>query len=57
MLDAGCGTGLGRRDSIKNNFKNVDGVDFSQEMLILLTKKCLSIIKLVDLTKKLDYER
>ena len=33
VLDAGCGTGLVGEILFKNNFRNMNGVDFSQEML------------------------
>ena len=33
ILDAGCGTGLVGEILYNNNFKNVEGVDFSEEML------------------------
>ncbi len=57
VLDAGCGTGLVGEILYKNNFRNIDGVDFSQEMLdIANQKKIYQSLKLVDLTKKLDYE-
>ena len=57
VLDAGCGTGLVGEVLYKNNFRNIDGVDFSQEMLnIAHQKNIYQSLKLVDLTKKLDYE-
>ena len=57
VLDAGCGTGLVGETLYKNNFRNMDGVDFSQEMLnIAHQKNIYQSLKLVDLTKKLDYE-
>ena len=57
VLDAGCGTGLVGEILYKNNFCNIDGVDFSQEMLnIAHQKNIYQSLKLVDLTKKLDYE-
>ena len=57
VLDAGCGTGLVGEILYKNNFRNIDGVDFSQEMLnIAHQKNIYQSLKLVDLTKKLDYE-
>ena len=55
VLDAGCGTGLVGEILHKNNFKNVVGVDFSQEMLSVANHKNIyQSLKLVDLTKKLD---
>ena len=57
VLDAGCGTGLVGEILYKNNFRNIDGVDFSQEMLNIANQKNIyQSLKLVDLTKKLDYE-
>ena len=57
VLDAGCGTGLVGEILYKNNFRNIDGVDFSKEMLnIAHQKNIYQSLKLVDLTKKLDYE-
>jgi ubiquinone/menaquinone biosynthesis C-methylase UbiE len=57
VLDAGCGTGLVGEILYKNNFKNVVGVDFSQEMLnIAKQKNVYQSLDLVDLTKKQDYE-
>jgi len=57
VLDAGCGTGLVGEILHKNNFNNIEGVDFSQEMLnVANQKKIYQSLKLVDLTKELDYE-
>ncbi len=57
ILDAGCGTGLVGEILNKNNFKNLIGVDFSQEMLnIAKQKNVYQSLELVDLTKNLDYE-
>ena len=57
VLDAGCGTGLVGEILYKNNFRNIDGVDFSQEMLNIANQKNIyQSLKFVDLTKKLDYE-
>ena len=57
ILDAGCGTGLVGEILYKNNFKNIEGIDFSKEMLsIAINKKVYQSLKLVDLTKKLDYK-
>ena len=57
ILDAGCGTGLVGEILNKNSFKNLIGVDFSQEMLnIAKQKNGYQSLDLVDLTKKLDYE-
>ena len=57
ILDAGCGTGLVGEILNNNEFKNLIGVDFSQEMLnIAKQKNVYQSLNLVDLTKKLDYE-
>ena len=57
ILDAGCGTGLVGEILNKNEYKDLIGVDFSQEMLnIAKQKKVYQSLELVDLTKKLDYE-
>ena len=57
VLDAGCGTGLVGEILFKNNFCNIEGVDFSQEMLDIANQKNIyQSLKLVDLTKKLEYE-
>ena len=39
VLDAGCGTGLVGEILHKNNFNNIEGVDFSQEMLNIANQK------------------
>ena len=57
LLDAGCGTGLVGEILYKNNFRNIDGIDFSREMLNIASQKHIyQSLKLVDLTKKLDYK-
>ena len=57
ILDAGCGTGLVGEILFENNYKNVEGVDFSEEMLSVANQKNIyQSLRLVDLTKKLDYE-
>jgi len=57
ILDAGCGTGLVGEILSENNYKNVEGVDFSQEMLdVAIQKQVYQSLRLVDLTKNLDYE-
>ena len=38
ILDAGCGTGLVGIELKKHNYSNIDGVDFSQDMLNLVPK-------------------
>ena len=57
VLDAGCGTGLVGEILHKNSFNNIEGVDFSEEMLSVANQKNIyQSLRLVDLTKKLDYE-
>jgi len=57
LLDAGCGTGLVGEILHKNSFNNIEGVDFSEEMLSVANQKNIyQSLRLVDLTKKLDYE-
>ena len=57
ILDAGCGTGLVGEILSENNYKNVEGVDFSQEMLdVAIQKQVYQSLRLLDLTKNLDYE-
>ena len=56
ILDAGCGTGLVGEILSKNNFKNIEGVDFSEEMLSIANQKNIyKSLNLFDLTKKLAY--
>ena len=57
ILDAGCGTGLVGEILFENNYKHIEGVDFSQEMLdVAIQKQVYQSLRLVDLTKNLDYE-
>ena len=57
ILDAGCGTGLVGQILYKNNYKNIAGVDFSQEMIDrALKKNVYQSLSLCDLTKKLEFE-
>ncbi len=57
ILDAGCGTGLVGEILSQNSFNNIEGVDFSQEMLNEATQKQIyQSLRLEDLTKNLDYE-
>ena len=53
ILDAGCGTGLVGEILSEKNYKNVEGVDFSQEMLDDgNTKTSISIIKISRFNQK-----
>jgi len=57
ILDAGCGTGLVGNILYNKNYKNIVGVDFSQEMLNrALKKNVYQSLSLVDLTQKLHFE-
>ncbi|MBT8009601.1 MAG: class I SAM-dependent methyltransferase, partial [Gammaproteobacteria bacterium] len=57
ILDAGCGTGLVGEILFENNYKNIEGVDFSQEMLDkAIQKQVYQSLRLVDLTKNLNFE-
>ncbi len=56
ILDAGCGTGLVGIELKKNGFINIDGVDFSQNMLDLVPKEIYKTIKKIDLNKPLKFK-
>ena len=47
ILDAGCGTGLVGIELKKHNYSNLDGVDFSQDMLNLVPKNIKRVAVLV----------
>ena len=53
ILDAGCGTGLVGIELKKCGYSNIEGVDFSQNMLDLIPKGIYKKIKKVDLNKPL----
>ncbi len=53
ILDAGCGTGLVGIELKKYGYSNIDGVDFSQEMLNLIPKNIYKKIEKIDLNKPL----
>ena len=55
ILDAGCGTGLVGIELKKHNYSNLDGVDFSQDMLNLVPKNIYKTLDKVDLNKPLKY--
>ena len=55
ILDAGCGTGLVVIELKKNGYSNIDGVDFSQDMLDLVPKKIYKKIEKIDLNKSLKF--
>ena len=56
IMDAGCGTGLVGEELKKIGFKNIVGVDFSQEMLDLVPKDLYQKLELADLNKSLKYQ-
>ena len=56
ILDAGCGTGLVGIELKKNGYSNIEGVDFSQNMLDLIPKGIYKKIEKVDLNKPLKFE-
>ena len=57
ILDAGCGTGLVGEILHEKKFKNIVGIDFSQQMLDqALKKNVYKSLGLADLTKKLTYK-
>ena len=56
ILDAGCGTGLVGIELKKHNYSNIDGVDFSQNMLDLVPKNIYKSLNNVDLNKPLKYK-
>ena len=55
ILDAGCGTGLVGIELKKYGYSNIDGVDFSQDMLDLIPKKIYKKVEKVDLNKPLKF--
>ena len=56
ILDAGCGTGLVGIELKKNGYSNIEGIDFSQDMLNLVPQKVYKKIEKVDLNKPLKFE-
>lgn len=56
ILDAGCGTGLVGIELKKCGYLNIDGVDFSQNMLDLIPKDIYKKIEKVDLNKPLKFK-
>ena len=55
ILDAGCGTGVVGECLNKDGYSNLEGVDYSQQMLDKAREKCIySTLNLSDLTKTLD---
>ena len=56
ILDAGCGTGLVAKELKRLGFKNIIGVDFSQDMLDLIPQNIYQRLDLVDLNDTLKYQ-
>ena len=56
ILDAGCGTGLVGIELKKCSYSNIDGVDFSQNMLDLIPQGIYKKIEKVDLNKPLKFK-
>jgi len=56
ILDAGCGTGLVGIELKKCGYSNIDGVDFSQNMLDLIPQDIYKKIEKVDLNKALKFK-
>ena len=55
ILDAGCATGLVGIELKKSGYSNIDGVDFSQDMLDVVPKKIYKKIEKIDLNKSLKF--
>ena len=56
ILDAGCGTGLVGIELKKCGYSDIDGVDFSQDMLDLVPQDIYKKIEKVDLNKPLKFK-
>jgi len=56
ILDAGCGTGLVGIELKKYGYSNIEGVDFSQNMLDLIPQGIYKKIEKVDLNKPLKFK-
>jgi len=56
ILDAGCGTGLVGIELKKNGYSNIEGVDFSQNMLDLVPQNIYKKIEKIDLNKPLKFK-
>jgi len=56
ILDAGCGTGLVGIELKKKNYFDIEGVDFSQDMLNLIPKGIYKKIDKIDLNKPLKFK-
>ena len=56
ILDAGCGTGLVGIELKKYGYTNIEGVDFSQNMLDLVPRSIYKKIEKIDLNKPLKFK-
>ena len=56
ILDAGCGTGLVGIELKKYGYSNIEGVDFSQNMLDLVPQSIYKKIEKIDLNKSLKFK-
>jgi len=56
ILDAGCGTGLVGIELKKCGYSNIDGVDFSQNMLDLIPQGIYKKIEKIDLNRPLKFK-
>jgi len=56
ILDAGCGTGLVGIELKKYGYTNIEGVDFSQNMLDLVPQNIYKKIEKIDLNKALKFK-
>tara|TARA_B100001996_G_scaffold140897_1_gene107139 strand:+ start:1325 stop:1957 length:633 start_codon:yes stop_codon:yes gene_type:complete len=56
ILDAGCGTGLVAQALRRHGFKNIIGIDFSQDMLDLIPQNIYQKLDLADLNDNLKYQ-
>ena len=56
ILDAGCGTGLVGIELKKYGYSNIEGVDFSQNMLDLVPQGIYKKTEKVDLNKPLKFK-
>jgi len=56
ILDAGCGTGLVGIELKKSGYSNIEGVDFSQNMLDLVPQGTYKKIEKIDLNKLLKFK-
>ena len=55
ILDAGCGTGLVGIELKKCGYSNIEGVDFSQNMLDLIPQNIYKKLEKIDLNKTLKF--